>query len=102
MTRVTRKDAERAYNRLREALGKDDAYSIRIHDPAREGAWLLDYNPAYGGYVIAEIVADSPPREGEDRPQGYTAESRPFGHERKSAREFVDAVNFALRVMEEN
>lgn len=98
-TRYTKRDAEGAFNRLREALEKPLASDFGIHDPQREGAWLLDHNSVYGGYVIAEIVADSPPRPGEDRPQAYTAENRPFGHERRTAREFVDFVSAVMRGM---
>lgn len=95
--RVTFKDAERAFLRLCEAKGKTLAREYPIHDPAREGTWELDYNPTYGGIVIQEIVADSPPRDGDDRPQAYTAVTCPMGYERRTPREFVAMVEFALR-----
>jgi hypothetical protein len=93
--RYTKRDAEAAFTRLREAAGKRYAYDFPIHDRQREGAWALDYNSAYGGYEIVEIVADSPPRDGDDRPQAYTAHSVVSGR-RRTAREFVEWCNAAI------
>ncbi len=97
--RYTRKDAGRAFERLREAKGARLASDYGIYDPEREGAWALDHNATYGGYVVVEIIASSPPRKGEDRQQSYTAEHHPLGNARLPAREFCYAVNFALRVL---
>lgn len=92
MTRYTRKDAERALGRMAERKGwtlADDSWSI--HDPRREGSVFL-YNP-HGSYVVvAEYVADSPPRDGDDRPQAYTA-IRTHGVN-KTVREFCEAEAF--------
>lgn len=96
--RYTRKDAEAACERLAHAVGRKMLHELDdtgISNPAREGTWVLDYNPTYGGCAIREIVASSPPRESDDRPQSYTAESEPFGSQRRSPREFCDAVYFA-------
>lgn len=97
MARTSQKQAEAAFHRLRETLGKRDAEAIGFHDPAREGAWLFDYAPQYGGASIRAITADSPPRPGEDRPQAYAAET--IVTERLPLGEFVNAVSFARRVM---
>lgn len=97
--RYTSKHAQSAFERLADAVGAtiaDPAW--KIADPRREGAWILDHNSVYGGYVIAAYVAGSPPYAGDDRPQTYTAETHPLGSERYSAREFCERVNFALRV----
>lgn len=97
--RYTKRDAERAFERLAEAVGATLADSAwGIHDPRRDGAWFLDRNPVYGGYVVAAYVRDSAGREGDDRLQAYTAQTHPLGMMRRSPREFCDAVNFALHV----
>ncbi len=96
MTCYTRRDAEGAFRRLADANGATIADpSWGIHDTRREGAWILDHNATYGGYVIGAYCADSPPRD--DRPQAYTAVTHPFGDDRRTAREFCDVVSFALR-----
>ena len=48
----------------------------------------LDYNGIYGGYVVEEIHNEN------------GAISHPFGYMRRSARDFCDTVNFALRAMD--
>lgn len=105
MGRITDKQAERAMRLLAEACGAkllDDvmARSKRgLAEPKREGAWLLDHNSAYGGYVIAAITASSPPREGEDPTQFYTAETHPLWEERCSGQEFVDRCHAARQAI---
>lgn len=97
--RYTRRDAESAFQRLADAVGAkiaDPAW--KITDKRREGAWILDHNSVYGGYVIEAYVPDSPPHD--DRPQAYTAVTQPFGYERRSAREFAGACHFAARAVE--
>jgi hypothetical protein len=71
--RYTRKDAEAAYERLCEVLGKRDGTMLAIDDP-----------PPPGPYP-----------EG----QTFTAESIPLDDRRRSAREFSEAIWFALRVL---
>ena len=51
------------------------------------GAWLLDHSP-YGGYMVGETAHDG------------GGESTPFGHTRRPAREFCEAVNFAINAIE--
>lgn len=99
MSRVTRSMVESAFERLADASGArilDPSW--KITDKRRDGAWKLDHNGVYGGYVIAAICPSSPPREGEGK-QTYTAETMPLGYERKSAAEFFDACNFACRAL---
>lgn len=97
-TRYTRRDAEAAFKRLAAANGATIADpSWGIHDPRREGAWTLDHNSVYGGYVIHAYCADSPPEPGSGRKQAYTAVTCPMGHDRRTAREFCDVVSFAIR-----
>ena len=104
--RYTRKDAYKAFTRLASALGKtwsDDygnLYSGHYYEPdlraeklwtregtsnrAHIGAWMLDYNPIYGGFVIEEMFNEG------------GGVSRPMGDLRRNAREFCDAVRFAM------
>ncbi len=80
--RITTKMVQRAYEMLRDALGKREAAAY--HDV---GGWMLDCNHTYGGYVIVEIN------------NIHGGETHPLGDTRKSAREFFDACHFALRVL---
>jgi hypothetical protein len=101
--RYTRTDAEAAFARLASALGKvwsdreGKLWKGAYYEPteegelwvregnanrARVGAWSLDYNPIYGGYVIHEM----------GNVGGGVSE--PFGGMRRNAREFCDAVYF--------
>jgi hypothetical protein len=80
----TRKDAERALKRLAAATGH------RLVDSWNDvGAWRLDYAACYGGFVVYEVSNDA------------AGISTPFGHERRTAREFCDAVRFALYAIEQ-
>jgi hypothetical protein len=102
--RYTRKDAEAAFARLASTLGKTwsdqhgKLWKGNYWEPvadgtlwtlegnensARVGAWGLDYNPTYGGFVIEEIFNEG------------GGVSQPFGSMRRSARDFCDAVYFA-------
>ena len=95
--RYTRKDAEAAFNRLRLVLDKPNGHYREAPTTHEEnpfgapkyvtipGGWALDHNSWYGGYVIQEID-----------PNGGTGIFEPFGSRRRTAREFCDAVNFAL------
>lgn len=83
MDRYTRKDAEAAFAQLCEAVG-------RRQGPWNDvGAWQIDYNSVYGGYVVVEIVNSS------------GGQTHPLGEPRRPAREFCSHINFALRVMQE-
>lgn len=102
--RYTRKDAEHAFARLASALGKTWSdregklwhgnywepapagqlwERVRSENRAAVGAWSLDYNPVYGGFVIEEMH------------NAGGGVSQPFGSMRRTAREFCDAVYFA-------
>jgi hypothetical protein len=82
--RYTRKDAERALGRLAVATGH------RIADSYNDvGGWTLDYASCYGGFVVHEVYNET------------GGISLPFGHERRTAREFCDAVRFALYAIEQ-
>jgi hypothetical protein len=98
--RYTKRDARNAFEHLAETMGvrvADPAWPIS--DPRREGAWILDHNGVYGGYVIAAYVPDSPPRPGDDRPQAYTAQTHPLTDYRQSARDFSQMCHFAARAV---
>lgn len=92
--RYTRKDAEAAFERLCKALDKPmghyapcavgesnlgPTHMFRVNP----GAWALDHNGYYGGYVIDEVLESTGVRQ-------------PFGSSRHSAREFCDMVRFAI------
>jgi hypothetical protein len=97
--RYTRRDAEAAFERLAAAVGAKIADpSWKLTDRRRLGAWILDHNSVYGGYVIEAYVSDSPPRD--ERKQAYTAVTRPMGDTRRNARDFADACHFAARAIE--
>lgn len=107
--RYTRKDAQAAFARLASALGKTwsdrsgHLWRGKAYEPeaagelwtriesaggaqnvAAVGAWMLDHNGIYGGYVIAEMFNEG------------GGESHPLGDLRRPARDFCDAVRFAL------
>lgn len=83
--RYTRKDADKAFARLCEATGRRSS-TFTNH---KAGDWYLDYNAYYGGCVIEEYLTDEPEGSGITHPLGST---------RRSPREFVQCVNFALAV----
>lgn len=86
--RYSRKDAERAFERLCALLDKEA--SVYGRDGARWaiGAWRLDFDGAYGGYQVQEIVNS----------QG--AVTCPLGDMRRTAREFCESVYFVQRCLE--
>lgn len=84
MDRYTRKDAEAAFDRLCEATGHRKATAYND-----VGAWALDYVACYGGYVVESPVNDG---------GGII---HPLGERRRTAREFCDAVRFAIAVKAE-
>ena len=88
--RVSRKAVEMMFERFAEKCGrKTGAYSKdesgKFH--ANVGNWFLDHNGTYGGYVIQEIVSDG------------GGQSAPFGDTRRSAREMLDTMYFALQAV---
>jgi hypothetical protein len=83
MIRYNRKDAERAFERLCVLLGRNQATGYND-----VGGWRLDYNGAYGGYQVQEIVNDA------------GAITCPLGDMRRNAREFCEAVALAERALE--
>lgn len=94
MDRYTKANAEAAFERLAAKLGKSTAKTggpiwTRIGDRnvTRVGAWLLDHNSIYGGFVVAEIVNEG------------GGKAHPMGERRRPAREFCDVVYFAERVL---
>jgi hypothetical protein len=96
--RYTKRDAERAFEALAEACGATVLdYSWPITDERRDGAWKLDHNGVYGGYVIAAILPSSPPHD--DSPQTYTAETHPLDSMRRPAREFAQTCWMATRAI---
>jgi hypothetical protein len=79
MRKYTRKIVEQRFDNLCRVLGK------RIGSSHKDvGAWKLDYNPYYGGFIICEILANG-------------GECHPVYDSRLPAREFCQAINFAIR-----
>jgi hypothetical protein len=76
--RTTRKEVESLFESLCATLGKRVATAWND-----VGAWSLDYNPHYGGYVIIE--------------QMEHGESAPYGDYRRSAGDMAYTIRFALR-----
>ena len=75
--RYSRKDAERAFDRLAYALGKQHTRWEQVdgRNVVNVGSWHLDCAPIYGGYVVNEICNEG---------GGIT---QPFGMLRHPARE---------------
>ena len=84
MDRYTRKDAERAFERLITAIGGRIAQSYND-----VGAYRLDWNATYGGGNIELITSNG------------GGVRQPFGAQRHSAREFVQMVRFAIDTLSE-
>ena len=82
--RITIKDAYASLARLAQATGNRLARPYNREQGYDVGGWALDYNPTYGGVVIIEYVNNG------------GGQSTPITS-RMGLREFVDAVNFALR-----
>ncbi len=91
--RFTKKDAERAFERLCQLMGvqanppMERAPDGRGSVFATDG-WRLDYAPAYGGYAIRSLT------------KGTTGEGEPFGSSRRSARDLWQLVNDIERAFE--
>ena len=75
MQRVTKADVERSFSRLLKYKRKRKAKSNRD-----KGAWDLNYNSNYGGYVIVEYTKTG-------------GEGTPFGSRRRTPRSFIEFVN---------
>lgn len=103
--RFTKKDAEKALERLCELMGRPKGHYRKLAEgevaPAGAvvtgvngqfctipGGWELDYNPIYGGYVVEEILENS------------TGITQPFGANRRSARDFWQMVWDITRAFE--
>lgn len=88
--RTTQTEVRRAFTCLAAALGKDTKPWLTVagQTQANVGAWYLDANPAYGGYVVCEMANES------------GGVYNPLGFMRMSGREFVWAVRFALDVLD--
>jgi len=80
--RTTKADVMRAVEKLATALGK------RVSPNREKGTWHIDNNPIYGGIVIHEVIDDS------------GSVDCPFGYTRTPPKQFVEKVEFALRVLE--
>jgi hypothetical protein len=97
--RYTLKDADKAFERLCEELGKPMGHYRKCADgePSNmangqtfstiPGGWALDYNPTYGGCVVQELSPNP----------GETWVRSPLGDRRRSPREFCQMVNNMLR-----
>lgn len=87
MERYSRNDVYVQVKRLGEALGHD-MYASSLPYSEQVGSWQLDYNSAYGGYVIYEVM---------NAGGGVT---EPLGGRRRKAGEMMDALRFALYALE--
>ena len=79
MERYTRKNVEARFLELCNVLGKRVATNYKD-----AGAWFLDYNANYGGYIISEYMANG-------------GEFHPVCNRRMPAREFCETINFGIR-----
>ena len=83
MSRITDKQVHGFFATFARATGHRVARSYND-----VGAWRLDYNGVYGGYVVEEIVNSS------------GGVSLPLGEGRRKATEMWYAMHFALRTLE--
>ena len=81
--RITNKQVEGLFRTLVKACGKHVATSYKD-----VGGWELEYNAAYGGWQIREIVNES------------GGASDPLGSTRRKNTEMWSTMHFALRVLE--
>ena len=91
MARTTQKDVQIEFENLASVMGRDTEPYRRGEDGraiAQVGAWHLDHNTHYGGYVVHEIANSG---------GGVT---EPFGSRRLSAREAVEAFRLAARAVD--
>lgn len=82
--RYTSKDAKVCFERLCELFNKSDVCYTKNEATGNYtcnvGAWCLDHNSVYGGYVVHEMHNSS------------GGVSTPFGDSRRNAREFCQMV----------
>ena len=83
MSRITRQQAQRAFENLCTAMGKTIAKNYND-----VGAWQLDYVACYGGFNVEEIANE----------QGGVRQ--PFGSRRYKPTEFYELCWFAIRALE--
>jgi hypothetical protein len=84
--RVSRSMVEAAAKRLADALGKQYGDVWKRTEKGNKsivGAWAMDYNPVYGGYVIVEMCNE------------HGAERHPLISSRLPAAAMLDALNMA-------
>lgn len=86
--RTTKKDCKEAFELLCKELGKSTDFFNYQKKKYNIGAWRLDYNPIYGGAIVREIINEN---------GGLT---EPVLKYRISAREFVTAIDFALKILD--
>ncbi len=89
--RFTKKDAERAFERLCELMGTEANPPMVRADTGwayERSGWILDCNHTYGGYVVGAVEA------------GTTGQASPFGTTRRSARDFWQMVWDITRAFE--
>lgn len=91
--RYTRKDCEAYLDILARLCGKEVATEY-----GQTGRWFLDYQAAYGGYVVAEYTESAYHNGIGEEVIGH-GESHPLIDRRLSAREFCEYVNFVSRCM---
>ncbi|MEM4134330.1 MAG: hypothetical protein QXV73_03960 [Candidatus Micrarchaeia archaeon] len=87
MARITEKDCKEAFELLAKALGKSTETFNKETRQYNIGSWQLDYNSIYGGAIIREIINEN---------GGVTD---PILKYRLSPKQFVTAVEFALKVL---
>ena len=89
--RYTERDCREHAKYLADFLGKKFGDCWKKEDGKLKsivGCWDVDYNPIYGGCVITEIANES------------GAITHPFGMERLPPRQFIKAVNYALKAID--
>ncbi len=88
--RITKGHVERVFAAVAKAYGRstDPWGEYKKTRKATVGAWSLDYNPHYGGWVIEEIHSEA---------GGVTT---PFGDRRLSTSQFYQALWMVLRALQ--
>ena len=84
MERTTKAEVNQAFESLALALGKSTQPYDKVTRKAIAGAWYLDHNGVYGGYIVYEM----------DNERGGVSE--PMNRRRMPSREFVQACRFAV------
>lgn len=91
MSRTTQAHVHASFVRMADACNATIAdESWAIDDPRRNGAWILDYAPIYGGYEIRAYCASGCGT--------FTAERHVFSGGRRTPLAFVDWVADSLNV----